>query len=353
MPLNVPPELKKVTPFVRRAEELDRAAKTNPESRLVAYYCRQYAVHIGIPLAQSPQAKQCLGTILGSLEEEKEAMSNFTRDEAKFVCRKFADGIFDKADGEDRMGMASKTTAKTFYAAASFFEILQQFYEEAEVSEERMEEQKRTKYAKWKATEILKAIREGREPTPGGYGEVLDDDDEEEEEETTNEQPEDTPAPLSPLPPPVETVEEDEDEPMAEEPPQQQEEQDFNDEGTEVGLAGFGPPPAYPGEAMPDEVFVAGDADPPAPSSDRPPIVPPPVYQPPPAAAAKPPSPQKKSTSFFGMGKKKSHASGGKVSKAALADAVELTSFALAALKDKDAELGATRLQQALAALGR
>ena len=125
--MSIPPELKKVTPYVRRAEELDRD-KTNPESRLVAYYCRQYAVHTGIPLAQSsPHAKQCLGSILGELETEKEAMSNFTRDESKYLCRKFADGIFDKADGEDRMGMATKNTAKTFYAAASFYEILQLF----------------------------------------------------------------------------------------------------------------------------------------------------------------------------------------------------------------------------------
>lgn len=361
MPLTIPAELKKVTPFVRRAEELDRSSKTNPESRLVAYYCRQYAVHIGIPLAHSPVSKQCLGTILGELEQEKAAMSNFTRDESKFVCRKFADGIFDKADGEDRLGMANKTTAKTFYAAASFYEILQQFYEPEEVSEEREEELKRQKYSKWKATEILKAIREGREPTPGGYGENLEEEEEEEEEtaaETTNEKQDDS-MPLAPMPPPapvVETVQDDDDddepaqESMQPPPPQEEEEQDYNDEGTEVGLAGLGPPPAYPGESMPDEVFVA-DSNPPAASTDRPPIAPPPIYKPPPPATK---SPAKKSSSFFGMVKKKSPANGGgKVSKAALADAVELTSFALAALKDKDAELGAQRLEQALAALGR
>ena len=355
MPFSIPPELKKITPFVRRAEELDRD-KENPESRLVAYYCRQYAVHMGIPLAKSPEAKHCLGTILGELEEEKSAMSNFTRDESKYVCRKFADKVFDKADGEDRMGLASKGTARTFYAAASFFEILQQFYEEDEISAEREEERKRTVYAKWKAMEIVKAFQEGRKPTPGGYGEVLDDEDEE-EEETPAETPREPPIGQSsdvsaitmpPLPPPVvETVEDE----HVEEPkvvPQQQEEEYNDDEGTEVGLLGLEPPPAFPEESLPDEVFVA-DSNPP---TDRPPIVPPPVYKPPPPAS----KPQKKSTSLFGMGKKKTSSessSSGKVSKAALADAVELTNFALAALKDKDVELGATRLQQALAALGK
>jgi vacuolar protein sorting-associated protein VTA1 len=349
MPLSVPVELKKVTPYVRRAEELDRD-KANPESRLVAYYCRQYAVHTGIPLAHSPESKQCLGTILSDLEKEKAAMSNFTRDESKFLCRQFADKIFNKADGEDRMGMASKTTARTFYAAATFFEVLQQFYEETEVSEEREEEKKRTKYAKWKATEILKAIREGREPTPGGYGEVLDEEEEEEEEtqEKSNEEPpEDSSLPPPPMPPPapvVETVQDDDDEASEEE-----EEKYHNEEGTEVGLCGLGPPPAYPGESLPDEIFVADNDS--HVSALRPPIVPP-VYKPP-TPPAKPPTPEKKSNSFFGMGKKKSASTSGKVSKAALADAVELTSFALAALKDKDTELGATRLKQALAALGR
>jgi len=355
MPLDIPPELKKVTPFVRRAEELDRD-KANPESRLVAYYCRQYAVHTGIPLAHTPVSKQCLGTILGELEKEKAAMSNFTRDESKFLCRQFADKIFDRADGEDRMGMASKNTAKTFYAAASFFEILQQFYEENEVSEEREEEKKRTKYAKWKATEILKAFREGREPTPGGYGEAIEEEEEEKEDEAVIEVPrpmahqqsEISAVTMPPMPPPpapvVETVHDDDDEPADE---ASTEEQDHNEEGTEVGLAGFGPPPAYPEDSLPDEVFVADI------SPDRPPIVPPPVYKPPLPAS----KPQKKPNSFFGMGKKKSptasSSSTGKVSKAALADAVELTNFALAALKEKDTELGATRLKQALEALGR
>lgn len=337
MQMSIPPELKKITPYVRRAEELDRD-KGNPESRLVAYYCRQYAVHTGIPLALSAESKKSLGTILGDLEAEKAAMSNFTRDESKFLCRQFADKIFDKADGEDRMGLASKATARTFYAASSFYEILQQFYQEDEVSEEREEEKKRTIYAKWKSTEILKAFKEGRQPTPGGYGETEDQNEEESEEKETHEklngEPEDTGMFPPPLPPPVETVESDED----------SQEQDFNEEGTEVGLSG--PPPAYPGVASPSEVLVF---DSPPPSVDRPPIVPP-VYKPP--SPATKPQPKKSGSSFFGVGKKKPTTLASKISKQALADAVELTSFALAALQNKDAELGATRLKEALAALG-
>ena len=132
-PLTIPPELKKITPFVRRAEELDRD-KANPESRLVAYYCRQYAVHSGIELATSAEGKSCLGSLLNVLEGEKEAMNAFTRDESKFLCSKFANKVFDKADGEDLAGKASKNTAKTFYAAASFLQMLQQFYKKMDIT---------------------------------------------------------------------------------------------------------------------------------------------------------------------------------------------------------------------------
>jgi hypothetical protein len=64
------------------------------------------------------------------------------------------------------------------------------------------------------------------------------------------------------------------------------------------------------------------------------------------------PAPAKKSSGLFGMGKKKSSAPVGKVSKEKIADAIELTNFALSALKSKDVEVGAKRLKEALAALG-
>jgi len=349
MPLAIPPELKKVSPYVRRAEELDKD-QSSPESRLVAYYCRQYAVVTGIPLAgSSPAAKTCLGHLLGNLEAEKPAMDNFTREEAAFLSRKFATRVFDKADGEDRMGMANKNTAKTFYAAATFLQILEQFYDDGDESEERADDRKRIVYAKWKATEILKALKEGREPAPGGYGEEEPEDEEEEESEPVKKQD----APV------VETVEENEDEddsePMEKEedvyvppppvpmpPPQPEEESesedDVEDEGTEVQL---GPPPAYPGESDKDKSTAR---------TDRPPVT---FDLPPPVAAERPLPPPKKKSSGGMFGLMKKNKKGGKVSKTQFADAAELTRFALAAIEDKDADVATERLQQAIAALGR
>ena len=345
MPLAIPPELKKIVPYVRRAEELDKD-QSAPESRLVAYYCRQYAVVTGIPLAgSSAAAKTCLGHLLENLEAEKPAMDNFTREEAAFLSRKFAKRVFDKADGEDRMGMANKNTAKTFYAAANFLQILEQFYDDGDESEERADDRKRIIYAKWKATEILKAIKEGREPTPGGYGEQ-----EPLEEEGADEQ-ESEPVKKQDAPV-VETIEEEDSEEMEKEEdvyvppppvpppaPEEESEEDIEDEGTEVQL---GPPPAYPGGDS--------DKDNSKPTTDRPPVT---FSLPAPAAERPVPPPQAKKKSGGGMFGLMKNKKGSKVSKSQLADAAELTRFALSAIEDKDADLAAKRLQQAIEALGR
>jgi vacuolar protein sorting-associated protein VTA1 len=350
MPLAIPPELKKISPFVRRAEELDRD-KTSAESRLVSYYCRQYAVHTGIPLASSsPAAKTCLGGLLAALETEKPAMDNFTRDEAAFLCRKFAMTVFEKADQEDRQGGTNyKNTAKTFYAAASFLQILEQF--EQTGSENSEEDRKRVIYAKWKATDILKALKEGRTPAPGGYAE---DDGEHEDDEEKQEKKEDAPpavetvidedeskedpffdlpvAPPKPLPPPMppaESVAHPPEDPEEEEDEEEEEEDDDEEEpGQEVEL---GPPPAYESTTTTSPV-------------EKPKL----TFQLPPPVET-PPKPKKSGGIFGGFGKKK----GGRVTNAQLTDATELTRFAMSALEDKDADLAAERLQQALAALGR
>lgn len=336
MPLSIPPELKKISPFIKRAEELDKD-KSAAESRLVAYYCRQYAVHLGIQLAgSSPEAKACLGEILGDLEKEKAAMDNFTKDEAAFLCRKFAYSIFERVDAEDRAGNAGKSTAKSFYAAASFLEILAQFSSDEEQAQE---DKKKIVYSKWKATEILKAIKEGRTPTPGGYKEDELVEEEPEEGELSTPQPF-IPPPMSPqndIEPPVDTVMEGEEErnvspittmpPPSIQPPSVPPPEmppppapfDFGDEGTEVEL---GPPPTYPGEEDNGSKLN---------------------FQPTPTSKAKAKS------GIFGFGNNKKPSS----SKAQIQDATELTKFALAALEDKDADLAAERLKKALAVLGR
>jgi vacuolar protein sorting-associated protein VTA1 len=365
MPLAIPAELKKISPYVRRAEELDKDKA--PESRLVAYYCRQYAVHTGIPLSTSPASKVCLGHILENLEAEKPAMDNFTRDEAAFLCRQFANRVFDKANAEDRMGLANQGTAKTFYAASTFLQILEQFSTDDDANEEFAEDRKRIVYAKWKSTDILKAIKEGRAPTPGGYGEDQEEDEDDEEDEEVGEgevenQPvsekkEDAPAHGDSI---IEGVEMEFPPPVPPSSPPQppssmhienggrvedhDQEIDLDQEqGTEIEL---GPPPAYPGELF-DESSTSNSriVDRPKVTFEMPPAIPP-------SRPADPPKPKGVvSGGLFGFGGKKKTSE--KVSKEHLADATELTRFAMAALEDKDADLAAQRLKQALEALGR
>jgi vacuolar protein sorting-associated protein VTA1 len=340
MPLDVPPELKKIAPFIKRAEELDKDV-TAPESRLVAYYLRQYAVQLGIPVAgSSPAAKACLGQILGDLEKEKEKMANFTRDEAAFLCRKFANNVFTKADSEDRADLAGKGTAKMFYVAQLFLQMLEQFAPEGDDSEQAVEDTEKIKYCKWKAAEILKALKEGRKPTPGAYGDGAMDFLEDEAPV------EDNPS-ISTEKPLVETLANDDDDfglPIApsktlpkneallplQPPPKEEQEDEDNEEGTEVEL---GPPPAY------HSMSSVPAPDLPAVPFDLPPVDVPPL----------PPVKPKSGGLFSAFKKPTSKPS----SKAQLSDAMELTRFALAALEDKDGDLAAERLQQALSALGR
>ena len=263
--------------------------------------------------------------------------------------------VFNKADNEDRAGLAGKGTAKTFYAAQSFLQMLEQFAsnngEEEADSEQRAEDKKRILYCNWKATEILKAIKEGREPTPGGYGDDVVDNmiqdtitDEDGATNIVTEKPEVVvqtivndddddfglpvaptklpPPPSLPLPPPVLPP-----------PPTSTSTEQPDEEGTEVGL---GPPPPY--SASTDTGNNTSSTSRPSLSFSLPPVdIPPPV--------------KPKTPSIFGGFMKKNESKS--ASKAQLADAMELTRFALAALEDRDSDLAAERLQQALSALGR
>jgi len=179
--LNIPPELKKITQFIRRAEELDTDT-TRPESRLVAYYCRQHAMHVGIPYSNTPPAKKCLADLLGIIEADKLAVSYFSLEEAEYLVRKFTNMVFDRADQEDRNGRVNKDTARIFYVAATFFETLQQFHpatplyadknSKDNLSAEQQMDCKKRKYCKWKATHILKAIKMGKNVEPGTFGDT-------------------------------------------------------------------------------------------------------------------------------------------------------------------------------------
>jgi len=286
-------------------------------------------------------------------------MGNFSKEEAYTVCRGFAMKVFDKADGEDQRGAeggtVGKGTAKTFYVAASFLDVLKQFGEDAGRDEAAAEEEeKKSFYAKWKATDILKAIKEGRAPTPGGFDASGEEEEVVKLEEIDEESP---PNPTvstlgSMLPPMREEVHEQETLP---------EEQMLHEAATKDGQ-GFevSPPPSYPGSGSSNRNL--GRAS----TFDRPPMNQPSI----PAVNSMPMSQKNgksKKSSFGNMFSRSRSASpsppkasmnssiacnGVEVTKEMMKDAKELTRFALKALDAKDVDLSVQRLKEALKSLG-
>jgi vacuolar protein sorting-associated protein VTA1 len=133
--MNIPEQLKPISQYIRKAEELDKDS-TNPDSRVVAYCCRFYAVDKAIKMKlKIPEVSVFLQETMGNLEKNKVTL---TTDERKLVCERFAFKVFSIADDEDRAGVATKKTAQTFHAAATFFDILEQFGDlESDVSDSR------------------------------------------------------------------------------------------------------------------------------------------------------------------------------------------------------------------------
>ncbi|KAF8445600.1 Vta1 like-domain-containing protein [Boletus edulis BED1] len=164
MSLGLPPVsvgLKSIAPYLHRAEEL---VEREP---VVAYWCAYYAAQLGISLkTKDTNSNKLLLGLLDALERlKKEIGPTDIIDSENFALK-----VFQTADDEDRAGNATKSIAKKFLVAANFFEVLRVF-PKTDVSES---SESKLKYAKWKAADIAKALREGRRPTPGPAGSQLD-----------------------------------------------------------------------------------------------------------------------------------------------------------------------------------
>ncbi|GFZ04962.1 hydroxyproline-rich glycoprotein family protein [Actinidia rufa] len=150
---------KLLLPYLQRADELQK------HEPLVAYYCRLYAMERGLKIPQSERTKttnSLLISLMNQLEKDKKSVKLGPDDHLHLEG--FALNVFAKADKQDRAGRADLNTAKTFYAASIFFEIVNQF------GELQPDLEQKQKYAVWKAADIRKAMKEGRKPVPGPPG---------------------------------------------------------------------------------------------------------------------------------------------------------------------------------------
>ncbi|KAI9460510.1 Vta1 like-domain-containing protein, partial [Lactarius psammicola] len=157
----IPPDLKPITSYIQRAHE------TRAQDPVISYWCAYYAAQVGISLkAVGLPNRNFLAALLTMLETLRSTVGSSdavtVESASSAYVENFALRVFASADSEDRRGAATRKTAKKFLAAATFFEILNVFEDRGpwEAHEEKV------RYAKWRAAEISKAIREGRQPTP-------------------------------------------------------------------------------------------------------------------------------------------------------------------------------------------
>ncbi|KAF9565474.1 hypothetical protein EC968_004150 [Mortierella alpina] len=155
---NVPEGLKNITPF------LQRAAQLQDREPVVSYYSNHYALKLALPKVREANNRAFIEELFSVLEKQKKDIGDNEAISDDLVgyahIENFALKIFKRADDEDRAGQASQKTAKNFVAAANFLELLKVFGDiDSDVEE-------KVKYAKWRAADIVKAIRDGRQPQP-------------------------------------------------------------------------------------------------------------------------------------------------------------------------------------------
>ncbi|KAI8647677.1 Vta1 like-domain-containing protein [Parasitella parasitica] len=196
---DIPNDIKYITPYIQRGQEI---SSIDP---IVSYYAQYYAAKLAI--ARGPRTKETtdyLSHLLDALETQKQAIGAneaITNDLVGTAhIENFGLKIFTKADNEDRAGKSTKKTAKAFLAASIFLELLKTFGDLDLMIEEKI------KYSKWKAADIMKALREGRVPTsgpPGGIEQVEGEEGEVGEEEQQQQEIEQEQQNIDIPPPPV------------------------------------------------------------------------------------------------------------------------------------------------------
>eukprot|EP00775_Hariotina_reticulata_P010309 gene10309-10468_t len=133
----------------------------------MAYYCRLYAIKKGLEIPKP--AKEISGLIKATFaqcEKDKPAVQP-NEETDRVYCENFALTVFRRADKVDRAARADINTCKAFYAAAIFLQVLEQFLEPGEQMEDMAPDLlEKIRYALWRAAEIRKALREGRQPAP-------------------------------------------------------------------------------------------------------------------------------------------------------------------------------------------
>ncbi|PVZ96706.1 hypothetical protein BB558_007372 [Smittium angustum] len=152
---SLPSELKSIAPYIQRSTETE---KVDP---IVSYYCLYHSVKTGLQIGgNSVESQTYISGLLDKLEQTKSELNEnqllVSSDVDHNHLKNFSLKIFVKADNEDRAGTANIMTARNYVISTQFMEVLSVF---KELDNDIVQ---KIKYAKWRASEIIKANREGR-----------------------------------------------------------------------------------------------------------------------------------------------------------------------------------------------
>lgn len=126
---SIPQNFKQYLSALRRADEL--AKETDRESLIVSYFCRLYVAIKSYPLMNkdNKEEQEFVVKQFDILEKLKPSLNLTSEADSKEICLNYAIKIFDKANEIFNNNLADKSTAKLYYSAGTFFDILDQFGE--------------------------------------------------------------------------------------------------------------------------------------------------------------------------------------------------------------------------------
>ncbi|CUG05755.1 Hypothetical protein, putative [Bodo saltans] len=141
---------------------LVRATEFQSKQPLVAYFLKTHVAFVCLRnrAAGGKEGTTFIMTLLKELEQDKAALGNeLDKNDGRTVLTRMALMLFNKADDSERSGSANEATARMFYTASVLFEATGQYMDAGKLDP--IAEEK-SKYAKYVATRINKALTSGK-----------------------------------------------------------------------------------------------------------------------------------------------------------------------------------------------
>ncbi len=162
---DLPPQLKTIKKYLMRAKEVSLSEKV-ADASIITYYMKRFALEAAIQIkkeneaADTAEVQQYILSLFSEIEQEKTQLRPHSESEAHQLLMQFGMKLYKKANDVDVQGKATKKTAKLYYYAANYFTALGQFQNLPQQHENIRD------YVKSRSAEILRDIKQGRDPLP-------------------------------------------------------------------------------------------------------------------------------------------------------------------------------------------